>query len=89
MPRRTRSGTAAPPARARRASGEASRRVRTQYARFLAVGARHALVDPGMLHILLVQYPTRAALSLLADNSFAVTRAILSPSRTGDLAPYW
>src|SRR5579875_1548304 len=78
MPHRTRSVTAASSARARQAQGGAPRRVRVQYARFLAVGFSNALVDLGTLNILLVLYPTRAALSLLADNTFAVALAILN-----------
>lgn len=49
-----------------------------QYIRFCVVGLSNALVDLGILNLLLLAHPTRNPLVLLLDNTLAVSLAILN-----------
>lgn len=50
----------------------------TQFVRFTVVGASNAIVDLGVLNLLLALHPTRSPLTLLLDNTLAVALAILN-----------
>lgn len=54
------------------------RPVIAQYVQFALVGASNAVVDLGVLNLLLVLYPTRSDALLLLDNTIAVALAILN-----------
>ena len=49
-----------------------------QYAQFSVVGATNAVVDLGVLNLLLALHPTRAVIPLLLDNTIAVALAIFN-----------
>ena len=49
-----------------------------QYLRFCMVGVSNAVVDLGVLNLLLLLYPTRSDLTLLLYNTIAVMLAILN-----------
>jgi putative flippase GtrA len=53
-------------------------RIIAQYVRFLIVGLSNAIVDLGVLNVLLYLWPTRDPLTLIAYNTVAVTLAILN-----------
>jgi len=78
MAHRTRPGIVTSPALTRQPLGGAPPRTGARYGRFLVVGFSNALVDLGVLNLLLVLYPTHAVLNLLADNTVAVALAILN-----------
>lgn len=54
------------------------RSVLAQYLQFALVGATNAVVDLGVLNLLLALHPTRSVLLLLLDNTIAVALAILN-----------
>lgn len=54
------------------------RDIRIQYLQFSLIGASNALVDLGILNLLMILHPTHTALGLLADNTIAVSLAIFN-----------
>lgn len=69
--------TAPRPLRQRRSVGKAVP-LHVQYLRFGMVGVTNAVVDLGVLNLLLALHPTRRPAILLVDNTVAVTLAILN-----------
>ncbi len=49
-----------------------------QYARFLVVGAGNAIVDLGLLNLLLLLHPAGDDVTLVVDNTIAVAGALLN-----------
>ncbi|HEY7834202.1 MAG TPA: GtrA family protein [Ktedonobacterales bacterium] len=60
------------------AAPRARRTALDQYAQFTLVGVTNAVVDLGVLNLLLALHPTRSPLPLLLDNTLAVALAILN-----------
>src|SRR5579859_882206 len=65
-------------ARVRRLSRGGHQSLTSQFLQFAAVGASNAIVDLGILNLLLAVHPTRSPLTLIIDNTIAVSCAILN-----------
>lgn len=61
-----------------RMTGSQRRQLIAQYVHFSLVGLSNAVVDLGILNLLLLIYPTDDSLILVVDNTIAVAAAILN-----------